>query len=779
MKKAIQFKTALGILILQGLFQFELIRTHAASSAELDAPTPPFKTLTSGRCLLAISTNPVSAVPRFSLPDKTGTANFQATKPLTVELLDRSGATNWQTASYSSVLLVDGALHCGGEVHSANGTVFVFADTYRVGKQAETFLLERQVTVRNPSKSDTGFMTRFSLESSQPFQLSEQEVFIPGVWYLNNGHVPAHALAANLSDSVFLIREDRMAMPLVMMRNKKSGTTITLTHSDPDGATCLADYTSGRVVDERIQVASLGIWSPQHPAVSFCYPATEGERSYLRGKGAKRNAGDRKHWVERFHPVQIGVKHSYKIVIRLSVETDFASAMRHAWRTAYEDKPPLIARTDLSACYEASIKLISDWSKTYNGCPGIPFRLRLPEGGLEGNEFINYQMGFVGQQLPLAYQLLRYGLLHHDEGIIRKGEAMVDFWATNSLTPDGLPRTWFDVYPQPNWRPYNTFLRIASDGMVGALMAWDVMQASNRPKPEWLRFCRGFGDWLVQYQNPDGSWYREYDWDSHPVNQGKQNTSHAIRFLMDLSKATGEKKYRDAALRAGNYSYANIHQTFNYVGGTADNPNVMDKEAGFLAMDAFLALHDTTGEKRWLEAAAQAADFTETWLYCWNIPLPSDDRDVTYPKDCTTTGFSLIATGHSYADLFLAATPFLYYRLYVKTGDAHYADIARQLVYNTKQGMDINGSLGYGHTGLCTEALSLAPPRGHGVNTWLPWLTWAMIDPLVKLQDTFGMMQIPAIGTNTLVELRVKDALFAKNRGFWSVPRGRKTLESN
>ena len=694
---------------------------------------------------------------------------FQAVKPLVLELLDSPDVTNWLSGTYSSVSRSDGVLRCIGEIRTTNGTAFEFADTYRVGKQPETFLLERKVTVRNPDTNDVGFMTRFGLESFQPAPLHEKEVFIPGVWYLNNQHVPVRALAADLSDSVFLIREDRMALPLVMMRSKSGGATISLTHCDPIGTTCLADYAPNRVVDERIQVASLGIWSHENPAVSFCYPPMEGERSYLRGKSSGQDAKDHKRWVERFHPVQTGIKHSYKILIGLSVETNFPVAMRHAWRTAYDEAPPLIAHTDMLACYESSIKLISDWSKTYNDCPGIPFRLRLPQGELEGNEFINFQMGFVGQQLPLAYQLLRHGLLQHNDEVARKGEAMVDFWAANSLTAQGLPRTWFDVYPEPHWRPYNTFLRIASDGMIGALMAWDVMQANGRPKPEWLKFCRGFGNWLVQHQNDDGSWYREYDWDSHPVNLGKQNTTHPTSFLVDLSKATGEMKYLDAALRAGNYTYTNIHERFAYIGGTADNPNVIDKEAGVLAMGAFLALHDVTGEKRWLEAAAQAGDFAETWVYCWNVPLPKDDNAITYPKGCTTTGFSLIATGHSGADLFMAATPLLYYRLYLKTGDEHYADVARQLLYNTKQGMDLDGSLGYGHTGLCTEALSLAPPRGHGVNTWLPWLTWAMIDPMVKLQDAYGSMDIADNPKSTLVELQSKDAKFAKTRGLLTV----------
>jgi hypothetical protein len=92
---------------------------------------------------------------------------------------------------------------------------------------------------------------------------------------------------------------------------------------------------------------------------------------------------------------------------------------------------------------------------------------------------------------------------------------------------------------------------------------------------------------------------------------------------VDLSLATGNRDYLAAAIRAGNFCWTHIHEAFAYVGGTPDNPNVMDKEAGVLAMNAFLALHDATRDQRWIDAAAQAADFTETWQYTWNIPMPA------------------------------------------------------------------------------------------------------------------------------------------------------------
>ena len=128
---------------------------------------------------------------------------------------------------------------------------------------------------------------------------------------------------------------------------------------------------------------------------------------------------------------------------------------------------PSMERGDIDAVYKASIELLSHWVKNVDGTPGLPFRLVLPEGRLERNqEYYTYQMGFVGQQIPIAYHLLRHGLVHEDPKSLSQGESMMEFWVANSPTDEGLPRVWFNTWPQPHWRDYDTFLRIASDGMV-------------------------------------------------------------------------------------------------------------------------------------------------------------------------------------------------------------------------------------------------------------------------------------------------------------------------
>jgi len=760
-EKFSQFTGILGVLLLAGGFALGF-----AEPISSPAKAPHFS-ITNARAENII----FNASPRqgflleLNARDGANSVAFSAAKPLNMEVLDVTGTTRWLAGDYSTVSSNGGIWRCAGTIRTVAGSQFDFADTYETGRFGNTVLLNRSVAVRTPATNDVGFLTRFSLSAVQPTRLRHHQFFIPGNWYLDNSNFPPSALAASQSDEHILIREDRMPLPLIMMHNSRNGVSLSLIHAAPTGATSATDLGAGRLVDDRFQTASLGVFGQSNPALSIYYPGSEGERSYL-ARRAGRGAYPQQ-WVERFHPVRFGTRHSYTVLIDLAVEPSFPSAMRRAWRIAYATNYPAsqMVNVDISAAYAASIQLISDLVATTNGASGIPFRLKLPQGELMSPEDLNFQMGFVGQQIPLAFHLLRYGLLNNAEEFRRKGEEIVDFWATHSLTPEGLPRTWFDAYPQPRWRTYNTFLRVATDGMFGALQAWDCMKANGYDRPQWLQFCRSFGDWLVKHQKKDGSWCREYDWSGNAVNSSPLNTGQAVPFLAKLYIATGQNDYRMAALLAGDWCFEHIHEPFAYVGGTPDNPNVMDKEAGYLALAAFLALHDLTGEPRWLAAATQAADFTETWAYSWNVSIPEDATNSVYPKGCPSTAFSLIAAGHSGADLFLAGAAFLYYRIYLATGDAHYAEMAHQFLHDTKRAVDIHGSLGYGRSGLCTEALTLAPPRGRGVGVWLPWITYNMIEPIVELQDTLGLNDAPILEGSKLAEMQAKNRTFARTRG--------------
>ena len=120
------------------------------------------------------------------------------------------------------------------------------------------------------------------------------------------------------------------------------------------------------------------------------------------------------------------------------------------------------------------------------------------------------------------------------------------------------------------------------------------------------------------------------------------------------------------------------------------------------------------------------------------MPVNGDDPATVYPPPRTnrsTLGASLIASGQSGADNFMASCWYDYRRLHALTGDAHFLAVSEFLSAATAQVVNWDGGLGYKYRGLMNEAVSLSVPRGHGVRKWLPWLTVAVLRPLVQEQE--------------------------------------------
>lgn len=453
------------------------------------------------------------------------------------------------------------------------------------------------------------------------------------------------------------------------------------------------------------------------------------------------------------------MRHRYRLDLRLWHSDDYPSALRASWERAFALLDPPLCPVDLQRAYDGLIATLEHYyapSRRMGGVydvPGMPFQVSLEDFKPVG---YNYQMGFVGMQVATSYYLFREGVERDDRHLRDLGAEALDFWATRSLTLLGLPRPWYDPDTkggEGTFRRMNN-LRTVTGGMESLLAAWNYACSAGLDRPAWLNACRRFGEWLVENQNPDGSYFFSHDHTRieagrHPVTlDDKGLTLCAVPFLAKLHRATGREEFRTAALRAGEYGYAESHCKYLYRSGVVDNPQTIDSESGQLAMQAFLALYDLDGRRRWLDAAVQAATYTETWMYALDIPVEEDRTGPTvYPRDRSVVGQHLIAIGHAAADTGFAWTSFLYYRLYLETGHEHFLRVARLAAHNTKQSMNWDGSLypGAPH-GLQLEAFRiLVPRRAKGVNTTLNWGYAAHLEPMMHFRDAFGTPDLEAV----------------------------------
>lgn len=346
---------------------------------------------------------------------KNGARLYAQAEPQQLLIKDEQGRPRSYGAAYQEVELTGGALVLKGVVETAQGSAVAFEDRYTAIGQSGEFKLQREVVFEQASAADIGYNTAFSLIPLAAENIEQYEMLAPGNWYKKNENVVPGAIASDYSDDYFYIREMRLALPFFMMRSAISGESVSIGRPNAAPASEPVEATKVWLVDDSFAYGSLGIHKQAQPTLDFVYPGLEGEISYI-----DRNVP----MVRRSHAVSANAGHSYELTIRFGQTTDYEQAVGQEWRRYLTLADPQLKPVKLDDLYQNAIDLLDLYAQSYNGVMGLPFKAELPSGEISGHAMV---MGFVGQQLPAAYQMLRYGLLHSDPGLVSKGKQMVQF----------------------------------------------------------------------------------------------------------------------------------------------------------------------------------------------------------------------------------------------------------------------------------------------------------------------------------------------------------------
>ena len=673
--------------------------------------------------------------------------------PAELLVWDSDGVLKHYRNAYDSVREQNGIILCHARTGTENGSEFLFLDKYAIDCNRREIQMERTVEVKRRGERDVGFATEFALKQmpGEAFRFEKDcEVFVPGIWYGRNEGVVNGAFASDLYKKHFYFRITRMALPYLQYCNSETGNFISICHLAPVPDTGIPEAGKAFVMDSSLQYGSLGITKSDIPEIRYVYPGSEGEGSYIRPDIT---------WAVRSHPVRRGIRHGYKLGIFCDAGENAYVRMRKCWRHWYDRYSPETVPCDLHKVYKDGIQVIDAYCQEYNSVMGLPFWVTVPEGNVSD---ISYQMGFVGQQTQCAWHLIRYGIQTQNEQMKEKGRQIIRFWVRESCRNSFLPEVWYQVFPPEFKKDYPSYLRTVADGMEGILNAYLYLKKHGEHQESWLNFCEKIAENLRKIQNEDGSFYRAYGKNGEPVHRGKYNTTNVIRFLVNLYTATGREEYADMALRAGEFCYSYIFERMAYIGGTADNDNTVDKEAGMQALYAFLAMYDLTSDARWIKAAGGAADFCETWTYSWKFPVHPFKGNGVFDK-ANQTGLSLIATGHSHCDVMMGYCPYDYFRLWLLTGDEHYKQFGRMILYNTKQTTDWHRRHGHSYPGLVEESGEIALQYHNGLGKWLPWCTIAEIEALARMEEWFGRLEIKEQDKDKITRKNINFSQFFDN----------------
>ena len=709
--------------------------------------------------------------------EKGGRTLYFNARPVYVSVKTYAAINEFRDMAYEHAEEKEGTATGEALFVTGNGSEVFVRDVYTV--QDNALKVVRHAEVRKRSSDDLGFQTKISFYQAVSDELRDFEYFSPGQWCRNNEYAADFALGKDMDLQYYWRKETYSGLPMFAMRHKESGETIAMSRWAADATLPSLDRTATEnyaYVDPRMTVGSFGVSKARPEAltytyyghmmatplpdtacggvsIDYIYPAVNGQQP-SRGIGPVRTAQPLTNttWV---HPMREGFCQDYAAAVTFGCYRDFGSMMRGTWREVYPRLKDRLFEVDNALLFDNMMRFLKEVTRQFGEAWGTPFVAQLPD--FDPNSF-SAEIGFVGQQAGIGYQLLRWGRLEGDAEAVTKGLGILDFWADHTMTDAGYPRLWVHLSthqdePQPLW------VRQIGDGLEAVLDAYVFEAKRGIFHENWMDYCVRTADWLVKTQNGDGSFYRSYRDDGSCCMDSRASTQCVVRFLAQLYLVTGNEEYLQTALRAGEWSWLNQYKLFEYRGGPCDTSDILDKESGIYAMFAYIALFDVTGDRKWLEAACGAADYTETFTFVWDFPVHNPYPAHPFNRN-HISGQSNVSVGMAGGDIYMAACSYTYYRLWLLTGDPHYCDFAEFLNRNCKQANDVDGSCGYRYPGLVNEGAHFGEQEYRSRYHWLPWCTFVEVDPASRFMDTFGSHEIAEIEKLPLEERRRRNRIY-------------------
>ena len=285
------------------------------------------------------------------------------------------------------------------------------------------------------------------------------------------------------------------------------------------------------------------------------------------------------------------------------------------------------------------------------------------------------------------------------------------------------------------------------------------------------------GIWTKEAGDLEGIPYYKGNESDIPWNPGditrstsKNNSTMPVRLLGKMYEYTKDSKYLNAIKKAGDFIYTHLYPQHKYYGGTCDNPDSMDKEAGVYAMYAYDTLYTLTKDPKWLDCLKQATIFTMSSVLTlsYKIPDSASDLKAAYSLECGyTDGLSYICCNGTSLDNYAAYIYYQLFRLYIHSGEKVYYDMAEFIQQNTKSTMDWDGKLNYAYKSLTPEASTIYSFGYHSatddddvMGVWLPWQSAANAEPIAKMYDTFNEADVKAFEKTPITTLQETLAKF-------------------
>ena len=603
-------------------------------------------------------------------------------------------------------------------------------------------------TLKIEGSSEKAFMSAIEFEFVGK-KRSEIDYFVPGMIYGSTKNLTESAIGGALvykqGNGNLWIREDRMPAPILAFRFNDEN-SFSILDAKPNGKTTLKDahdVLAETIIDENLQFGSLFAEHKNDTLkTGFAFPSSEGEYTY---QGNTYPGGQLHKWRKRYHPLKNGLVQNYTLSFNSDSYEDFQKFYFTEWQMAFVELKPEVNQQNIELVRKTMLSILPNLAVRKSNKVGLSnwYDATDATDKLIDNKAV---FGFTGKNIEIAYYLLYNATIHADENseIYKKlAYEIISSFTNLKVNPPVGEGYYFETGKPALAIPHHNHIYLRSYGDAMKILAKAYLFEKENGKEngkdikEWLDWMTNFAEWILNEQYKDGGFPRAWKPITGEISEKSPASSYnIIPFLCEMYKITDNKKWLNAAIKTGDFSWESGQITGRFVGGTIDNPDVLDKEAGTLSIEAYLSLYETTEDNKWLQRAEIAAQFAETWMYIWNIPMVENDPNKEWANNVNTVGLQLISTGHSLVDNYMAFDVDEYAKLYKYTGKKHYIDVAKILLHNTKGMLALeNRKYQYRAVGWIQEHWSLAPPRGKALHPgWLPWVTTSNLNGICETE---------------------------------------------
>lgn len=615
-----------------------------------------------------------------------------------------------------------------------------------------------------------------------------------------------------LADAV-VARDDRIANRAFLAFDETRGYGVTLRRVDQP---VLDEAPYERASDDAVvaitDVGSLGI---EHSGESMrlvgCYPFAERPHSW------SVTTEGRPGW-RALRPMHGGDTVSWEYELAWRSHDSFHDAFWTMFRDVAVELAPVPAapRTDpAEVCRlrldSAARYFVEGIRANGNAFAGTALNCH-PQDGVPLGRII--QLGFTGQSVLLAHDWLRAAELWNDTAMRERAQKAVDFMATEAQMGNGLLWGLYNVDRdrfQSWWgglilplaygddeqvrklmgplrdhlapvinvlsRTEGSYLRGLSEENEALIRSYEFEKAHGREHPRWLEAARAFGDFLVGAQTEQGAWYRAYQSDGRPLTEPTIwfgttpaelgcSTGMPIPFLTKLSQVTGDRSYLDAAVRAGQFVASELIGPVRWSGGIHDSiygkGMLVDNESVLFCMEGLESLWQATGDERWRSAALLAAKYCGSWVYLWDVPLPTGSTLERFRLRTTGMGACDTCAAGSFVHPFLLRGLPTMLEIGLREREELLVDLSELVFWGCSQTVALwEGDWGYAVPGLQEEGYLISSwlvddPMfhetgfggrgiGEGNKTALSWINASGAFAYLELQERFGTADVGEI----------------------------------